>query len=214
MTSSNDHATHLNNDTHGDDAITVSPPLYAVMDGVTMGDGSYASNHVQRLFDDDTPTTVDGVTRIFAEANNTLYGHRDGGSLTTATAIVVDDDTLHVVYAGDSPAYRIREGTIEKLTTEHTAPGSTTALTNAIGIGPDYHTAVESTEYKPHDIIVLATDGVSDNVTQKELVDSIGTTANKTLKAITALLQAKQAADTGHVYDEFKPDDQACIVVQ
>ena len=49
------------------------------------------------------------------------------GMGTTVTAAVVGDDAVSVAHVGDSRAYRIRDGELERLTIDHSLAGSSCA---------------------------------------------------------------------------------------
>ena len=70
---------------------------------------------------------IDRLARAFREANRTVFLRvgegRQGLAGTTCTALALFPDSVHLVHAGDSRAYRIREGTIEQLTKDHSVVG-------------------------------------------------------------------------------------------
>jgi serine/threonine protein phosphatase PrpC len=96
---------------------------------------------------------------------------------TTVAALLVDGDVGHVAHVGDSRVYRIRDGTIEVLTHDHsylndlaargvelTDPATRaryeSVLTRAIGVAPTVDVEVNAGPVAPGDTFLLCSDGV------------------------------------------------------
>ncbi|HUV37802.1 MAG TPA: Stp1/IreP family PP2C-type Ser/Thr phosphatase [Patescibacteria group bacterium] len=125
---------------------------------------------------------IDRLARAFREANRTVFlkvgEGRKGLAGTTCTALALFPDSVHLVHAGDSRAYLIREGKITQLTKDHSVVGEMVrngmlskeearhhprrnVITKAVGlreeVDPDSHAAIP---LKSHDILVACSDGL------------------------------------------------------
>lgn len=112
------------------------------------------------------------------------------GMGTTVVVLVVDGDHAHVAHVGDSRAYRIREGRIERLTRDHTvvqqeidagrlAPElarylpQRNILTQSVGYGGAVEPDTCSLPLQPGDTFVLCSDGVTDALDDSALLQAV-----------------------------------------
>ena len=111
-----------------EDALFLSPPLFAVADG--MGGaraGEVASELATKAFEehgDSAEPPERQLTELAQEANRRIHdlASRDEslkGMGTTLTGAMVSDNDVAIGHVGDSRAYRLREGTLEQLTRDH-----------------------------------------------------------------------------------------------
>src|SRR5437763_876359 len=112
-----------------EDSVLAHAPLFVVADG--MG-GAQAGEVASRLAVDEFRRGLregDGLERALAqrvrEANARIYERsqrraEQAGMGTTLTAIHVGPERVSVAHVGDSRAYRLREGQLERLTEDHT----------------------------------------------------------------------------------------------
>jgi protein phosphatase len=134
----------------------------------------------------------DANRRIVERATRESELNRMG---TTFVALVVQDDAGAIVHVGDSRAYRLRDGELEQLTTDHTlvadllrareiseAEASTHpyrhVLTRALGAAEDVTPDVCRLEIRRGDVYVLCSDGVSGMLSQSEIQAVASTHAN------------------------------------
>ena len=99
------------------------------------------------------------------------------GMGTTVTAAIVGSRRVHIVNAGDSRAYRLAGGTLERLTEDHTwirefanATGATAeqlachpyrhVLTKAVGAESEVGADTVVSQFDPDDILLLCSDGL------------------------------------------------------
>ena len=177
--------------------------LYAVADA--MGGLSYGAEAAESalatfqqgvvdLLDKEHPeagAVKDALTAALRRANDTVYRDRkarrvDMGTTLTA-ALVVDDRHVFFAHAGDSSAWLLRGGKLQRLTAEHTVAAELLAdkqiteaefadhkarhiLTVAIGMEPQ----LEEVDFhhlpgKHGDRILLCSDGLSGEVTEDAL---------------------------------------------
>jgi len=121
-----------------------------------------------------------GIARIGARAVDAVnrwvhtLGRTDGalnGMACTLSALVLSGRRAHVVHVGDSRAYRLRDDKLTLLTRDHTlgAPGTTHALTRAVG-AQDILRADHSTDtVRVHDRYLLCSDGVHGALSQLQI---------------------------------------------
>jgi protein phosphatase len=112
------------------------------------------------------------------------------GMGTTLSAIAIIQDRAIVTQVGDSRVYRVREGEIQPLTTDHTWVEETVALgmmsreaaeahqyrhvlTRAIGTEPEIKSDVTIEDVRAGDTFVLCSDGVTNHVSDAELLELV-----------------------------------------
>jgi len=160
----------------------------------------------------------DKLLRAVAAANQAvqLAGHYSGqqGMGTTLVCLWVGTRQVDLVHVGDSRAYRFREGALEQVTSDHTVLrylleegeielGSPEAkqvghiLTQAIGLEHVLEPEVLRLTYRPGDIFLLCSDGLSDMVNDETIAHIIAETCSNYEEASQALVQA--ALDAGGV---------------
>lgn len=111
---------------------------------------------------------------------------------TTLTVALICGDRIHVGHCGDSRAYLLQGDQVRQLTTDHSMVGELVKdgqitqdeamvhpqrnyLTRALGM--DEILAVESLEvtWRPHDIVLLCTDGLTNMVRAQEILQEAAT---------------------------------------
>ena len=112
-----------------EDAYLVQEPLYAVADG--MGGhrgGDVASSmtvealeSVELPSDDPLASLVEEIKKANVEVLRRGESDKElRGMGTTLTAFLTDDDRAYVAHVGDSRAYLLRDGSLQRLTRDHT----------------------------------------------------------------------------------------------
>lgn len=112
---------------HNEDSLVVAPPLFAVADG--MGGhaaGEVASEIAVETLADLAPEHPDSAQLGFAvsEANRAIIrAAHDGtgreGMGTTVTAAILEGERLVIAQVGDSRAYLLHHGSLQRLTRDH-----------------------------------------------------------------------------------------------
>lgn len=134
----------------------------------------------------------DANSKIFARADDSR-AHRGMGTTVVAAAYSPGDGKLFVAHAGDSRAYHLRNGSIKRMTRDHSLlsdallerPELTESdlaylprnvITRALGIGPTVDVDLTSLEVSAGDVFLLCSDGlhglVEDDVIRKIVADS------------------------------------------
>jgi protein phosphatase len=203
-----------------EDAYFARAPLFAVADGMGGAQaGEVASHLAVEVLEQGLPDAGGSVEeRLRArvqEANARIneLGRVDderAGMGTTLTAAYVGEDELSIVHVGDSRMYRLRDGTFERLTDDHTLVEElvrsgkltpqeadqhpqrsiiTRALGPEAGVQPDTHTWPA----RDGDVYLICSDGLTSMVPEArvgELVQS----ASSLSSAGRALIDAANAA--------------------
>jgi len=121
-----------------------------------------------------------GIGRIGARAADAVnrwihaLGRSDpalNGMACTLSALVLCGRGTHLVHVGDSRVYRLRDGVLTQLTTDHTlgAPGTTNALTRAVGAQDTLRVDHFKETVHLHDRYLICSDGVHGVLSNREI---------------------------------------------
>ncbi|MGH3022388.1 MAG: Stp1/IreP family PP2C-type Ser/Thr phosphatase [Gaiellaceae bacterium] len=183
-----------------EDSLVLDPPLFAVADG--MG-GAQAGEVASRLaaaafreyHDADELDPEERVQAIIQEANRRIYerARSDAGASgmgTTVTAALVGDGDVVLGHVGDSRAYRIREGSLEQLTEDHSLVADLvrsgrltpeeagehpqrSVITRALGTDPEVDVDTLVLQPDAGDLFLLCSDGLPTMVSDEEILRTI-----------------------------------------
>jgi serine/threonine protein phosphatase PrpC len=128
------------------------------------------------------------------------------GMATTMTAVYVKGENVYVAHLGNSRAYVIRDGQLIQLTKDQTLAQalkeigdqrsveiSETAyktLLQAVGTEPFVDIWQASFELKPDDMLLVCSDGLTSELTEREIVKIIEQNANFPKTAVRKLIEA------------------------
>jgi len=129
------------------------------------------------------PATL-GVARIGARAADSInrwvhtLGRTDpqlNGMACTLSALVLCGTRAHVLHVGDSRIYRLRDEKLTLLTRDHTlgAPGTTHALTRAVGAQDNLRLDHSADTARVHDRYLLCSDGVHGALSQQQILAAL-----------------------------------------
>ncbi len=182
--------------------------LYAVADG--MGGhaaGEVASEQAittlfGRYYADPNPDLPRSLERAFRAVNAEIYtqaaaNFEQSGMGTTLVAVVIRERQLLIANVGDSRAYLVRDQHIEQLTQDHSwvneqvEAGLLTPeearhhvyrniITRSMGNRPDVLVDIFTQTLKPGDIIVLCSDGLSNEIEDEEIREIVSNHEAKT----------------------------------
>lgn len=124
---------------------------------------------------------------VFEMASQNEHYHNMG---TTIVACMLFPDRGLIGHIGDSRAYKLREGELKQLTEDHTLVNELAktgqisreeaanhprrnVLTRALGTDPYVEVDVLSFSWKPGDLLVLCSDGLSNTVDEAGLLDTL-----------------------------------------
>jgi serine/threonine protein phosphatase PrpC len=177
-----------------EDSYFVRSPIFVVADGMGGAQaGEVASKAAADAFDRDLPEgSPEAFLRETIEAANRQIHElaRDdpsrAGMGTTITAVVVDaaQEEVAIGHVGDSRAYRLRGGKLERLTRDHSLveemrrKGQLTdaqaeehpqrsIITRALGPEPEVEVDVQTVPAKPGDVFLLCSDGLTTMLGEK-----------------------------------------------
>ncbi|MDO6681677.1 bifunctional protein-serine/threonine kinase/phosphatase [Oceanobacter sp. 5_MG-2023] len=119
------------------------------------------------------------------------------GYVCTLSALVLRGCDGYVFHVGDSRIYRLREQTLEQLTSDHRLWESSekSYLARAIGMSEQVEIDYRHTSLQANDVFILATDGVYEYVTPEYLRATIHQYPDDLNHAATLI--ARQALDNG-----------------
>jgi protein phosphatase len=151
-------------------------------------------NQIRHYPEDDSLSPAAG--RLMASihlANQDVYqaSRRDSelqGMGSTVSAVLLSDGAIICANVGDSPVYLIQRNHIEDISESHTLAAERAAsgtgipenmrnaahhiLTQAIGVGETVDPHICEVQGLPGDILVIASDGLSNKVTKEEICDA------------------------------------------
>lgn len=154
-----------------------------IADGIGgTGGGRYASELAVREFIDayyEQKQTL-GIKRMAENAltsiNRWIYSqsHRDSalkGMGTTFSTLILLNSQAHLVHLGDTRIYRLRNGRLQCLTTDHVHqhPDLQHVLTRALGIEETLHIDFSQHNLNLHDRFLLCCDGVHTALREKKI---------------------------------------------
>ena len=214
-------ATFQDNSSHGEDNFLLrdlgdNSFMDAVMDGVTGHGGEEAS---QSVVDALAAATINGPDDIAAalEAVNQEFFEVGGGRflLPTVSIVLYQDDKLHVISAGDSPVFHIIGDSTRQITGRM---GGFLHVGVAKAIGAmETLTNLARTELpiEPGTRLVLATDGVTDNMLVEELADIVRGSSSPDVAANNVNGMVESRLGEGGMPEQlgrrFRHDDRTAI---
>ena len=197
--------------------------VWAVADGLGgHNEGEVASRMVCDALADWAPDfnfdrTIDDASRRIGEVNAHLFRRaasspRGGPIATTVVALLTRACESAVVWAGDSRAYLLRGGVLDRLTRDHSVaeadgPGrdpESNVVTRALGAEAGIRLDVARFPVLPGDRFLLCSDGVSRVVPDAEIGKALG--GKDIRSAVDGLINAALAAGG--------PDNVTALVVE
>lgn len=200
-----------------EDAYFARPPVFAVADGMGGAQaGEVASGMAVQAFNYFLPQTgraEEELTTLIRRVNNGIFEHAAGAGLTgmgtTITAAVVNGSRVIVAHVGDSRAWLWRDGSLERLTEDHSlvaemiregqiteAEAAThpqrSVITRALGVDPGVEVDTGSVEMRPGDVFLLASDGLHGMVPEEEIAQVLAGSPDLG-QAARALVEAANA---------------------
>lgn len=142
--------------------------------------------------------------RIFDTANSD-GGRRGMG--TTLAAIAVEEDQICIAHVGDSRVYRVRDGTITRLTKDHSLfeqwkeinPDMTpeeernfphkNVITRALGLAEEVEVEVKQLPLEVGDYYLLCSDGLSGQLADQEICDIVTASHGNLVGAVDKLVE-------------------------
>ena len=127
---------------------------------------------------------------LHAQTRQSQYRYdQDRGYVTTLSVMILKSATAHVFHVGDARIYRMQGSTLEQLTTDHRVwlSPDESCLNRAMGLNPQLDIDHLTTPVWPGDIFVLATDGVYEHVSTRDVAKTIRESDGQLHQAARAL---------------------------
>jgi len=180
-----------------EDNAFVRAPLFVVADGMGGAQaGEVASALAVEEFQQELPaegSVEERLSNRIRDANRRIYErsrreHEHAGMGTTLTAVYVDGDDLAVAHVGDSRAYIFRDGTLTRLTQDHSLveelvrQGKLTEeqaaehpqrsiITRALGIEVDVKVDTWTYPARVGDVVLLCSDGLTSMIDEERIAE-------------------------------------------
>lgn len=209
-----------------EDALFVRAPIFVVADGMGGAQaGEVASKAAADAFDRELPDgpperflreTIESANRKIHDLASTDASRAGMG--TTVTAAVVDAGSEHVAigHVGDSRAYRLRGGNLERLTRDHSLveemrrKGQITEaqaeehpqrsiITRALGPEPQVEVDVQTVPAAPGDVFLLCSDGLTTMVGEERIATVLGSTGSMEESVRTLVEEANGAGGRDNI---------------
>jgi serine/threonine protein phosphatase PrpC len=209
-----------------EDAFFVRPPIFVVADGMGGAQaGEVASKAAAEAFDRDLPDgPPERVLRETIEAANRKI-HKlasadpsRAGMGTTITAVIVDAaaEEVCIGHVGDSRAYRLRGGKLERLTRDHSLveemrrKGQITEaqaedhpqrsiITRALGPEPEVEVDLQTVPASAGDVFLLCSDGLTTMVDEERIGAVLGTATGIREAVATLVDEANRAGGRDNI---------------
>ena len=199
-----------------EDAYVCEPPLFAIADGMGGAQaGEVASRLAAAALKESGSKTLGGEERIsdlIQEANRRVYDRSStdpntSGMGTTITVALVENGNVAFGHVGDSRAYLIRDGRMEQVTEDHSLVNELmksgklsreeaethpqrSVITRALGTDPDVDADTFTIEAKSGDIFLLCSDGLTDMVGEREILELVERNRQDIDAALKSLVKA------------------------
>src|SRR3954469_25960375 len=199
-----------------EDSSGVAPPLFAVADGMGGAQaGEVASKLAAAALEETDPATLSGSERLASlsqEANRRVYERSSSdpatsGMGTTMTVALVEAEGVTIGHVGDSRAYLVRDGKLEQLTEDHSLVNELlksgklspqeaelhpqrSVITRAVGTDPDVDVDAFTVSAAEGDIFLLCSDGLTDMVSDEDILEVLERHRNDLDRAAKALVSA------------------------
>src|SRR5579859_2718432 len=183
-----------------EDSAFVREPLFVVADGMGGAQaGEVASRMAIETFEQDLPegTSVEqSLAELVREANRRIHERarserEHAGMGTTLTAAYLEDAGVAIAHVGDSRAYLLRDGTLKRLTRDHSLVdelvqrGKLTEqqaaehpqrsiITRALGPEPEVEVDTWTYPVRPGDVLMLCSDGLTSMISEDDVAEILG----------------------------------------
>lgn len=208
-----------------EDSYFVRSPLFVVADGMGGAQaGEVASKIAAEAFKEPLdeslapePRMAQVVRRANLEINTQAKSDQEfHGMGTTLTALLLGDDEITVAHVGDSRAYRLRGGELERMTRDHSLVGEMvrrgaiteaeaevhpqrSILTRALGPEPEIDVDTLSHNVKPGDVYLICSDGLTGMVSDAQIAAEMGSGKPMGEVADTLIRAANEAGGVDNI---------------
>lgn len=198
--------------------ITHKGIVAAIADGVSSADaGKEAAEMCTKQFVEDYYACPDVWTTKLSAQNvlttlnrdlynrGTVYRSADKGYVCTLSILILKSRTAHMFHIGDTRIYRLRDGKLEQLTTDHSVPVTDqhSYLSRAIGLDNQARVDYSTTTLQENDLYLLTTDGIHDHIDEVRITTLLESNRDDLQRGCDMLTQ--------EAYDMHSRDNLSCI---
>jgi serine/threonine protein phosphatase PrpC len=211
--------------TANEDSLMVSPPMFAVADGMggaKAGEvaSAVAVEAVENARESNEPAEAQ-LASIVRDANRRIYDlavsdESRRGMGTTLTLAKVHGDEVSLAHVGDSRAYRMRDGELSQLTRDHSLvaelerTGQITAeaaerhpqrsiITRALGPEPDVEVDTYTLAGREGDLFLICSDGLTSMISDDEVTSILRSSGSLAEAADALVLAANQSGGKDNI---------------
>jgi serine/threonine protein phosphatase PrpC len=224
-----------------EDSAFARAPVFVVADGMGGAQaGEVASRIAVEAFEQGLPDSGSPEERLATrvrEANAQIYersraDRQRAGMGTTLTAAYVDDTHVAIAHVGDSRAYLFRDGTLQRLTQDHSLVdelvrrGKLTEeqaaehpqrsiITRALGPEPDVEVDTWTYPARAGDVVLLCSDGLTSMISEERVKATLTEHDNLDEAADALIREANEAGGRDNItvvlfrLEEIGADDNA-----
>ncbi|HUA49816.1 MAG TPA: Stp1/IreP family PP2C-type Ser/Thr phosphatase [Solirubrobacteraceae bacterium] len=208
-----------------EDSAYARAPVFVVADGMGGAQaGEVASRLAIEAFERGLPDDGSPEERLRAlvvQANHQIYersraDRQRAGMGTTLTAAYVDDAHVAIAHVGDSRAYLFRDGTLQRLTQDHSLVdelvrrGKLTEeqaaehpqrsiITRALGPEPDVEVDTWTYPARAGDVILLCSDGLTSMISEEQVREILASHDNLDEAADELISEANEAGGRDNI---------------
>jgi len=145
-------------------------------------------NHAAPEIERAAKAAVEAANRYILDMSKQIPSRSGMG--TTLSALVICQDRGTITHVGDSRIYRLRKGTLEQITEDHTLINEqiktgllspeqamwhpySHVLSRAVGVEERIEPQIETFELEEKDIYLLCTDGLTNHVSDEEIRNTL-----------------------------------------
>jgi serine/threonine protein phosphatase PrpC len=203
-----------------EDSFFVRSPIFAIADGMGGAQaGEVASKAAADAFDRDLPSgppetflreTIESANRTIHELARDDPSRTGMGTTITAAVVNAESEEVAIGHVGDSRAYRLRGGKLERLTRDHSLveemrrKGQLTdaqaedhpqrsIITRALGPEPEVEVDVQTVPASPGDVFLICSDGLTTMLGEDQIAKLL-TGATSMQAAVRALVDEANRA--------------------
>jgi PPM family protein phosphatase len=209
-----------------EDSLFVRSPIFVVADGMGGAQaGEVASKAAADSFDRDLPEgppeqflreTIEEANRRINELARADPSRAGMGTTITAAIIDAQAEEVGIGHVGDSRAYRLRRGKLERLTRDHSLveemrrKGQITdaqaedhpqrsIITRALGPEPDVEVDLQTIPAAPGDVFLLCSDGLTTMVNEERIAEVLSSTTSMREAVRTLIDEANGAGGRDNI---------------
>lgn len=188
---------------------------------LTLANGNELITDLTQAVAQDLPARAAQMVAAIRMANSRVFQEAQKkpelkGMGTTATSILFDEGQVLIAHVGDSRAYRVRNGALQRMTEDHTWLNELiqdneieateidsferkNVITRAVGLGPTIKVDVTTDIARAGDLYLLCSDGLTDSLKDELIQQIIGSDGDIELSAACLIAKAKELKGSDNI---------------